>query len=269
MEKFKRWQTYALMAVCVLINLIGRYTATKLQMPYWLDAIGTIIAAIELGPVCGAICGALLNIILGFWQIKTAAYFIVSVSVGITVGVIYSKSSDFSMYTVLSVGMLTGLLSVILSTMLSLKMYDGRTGNIWGDGLIDMISRDVNVPLICSFLGDAFVNIPDKLLSMLAATGAIRLFRSCTDRRKKATAAKMLLFMLFPLAALTMPINTKAFDMKSEYAAVLYDTDNGLDTMEINAMCGREPMRASTGAMAINLRKWFLMRGSTMSWRFL
>ena len=74
MDKFKRWQTYALMIVCVLLNLIGRYIATTLQLPFWFDAIGTLIVAIELGPVCGAICGALLNIILGFWEAREKTY---------------------------------------------------------------------------------------------------------------------------------------------------------------------------------------------------
>ena len=236
MEKFKRWQTYALMIVCVLMNLIGRYIATKLQLPFWLDAIGTIIAAIELGPVCGAICGALLNIILGFWQIKTFAYIIVSIGIGISAGIIFNKSKDYSLFRVLSVALFTGFLSVILSTMLSLRMYDGRTGNIWGDGLIDMISRDVNVPLVCSFLGDAFVNIPDKILSVILAVGFVRLHRMCTDRRKKPDVGRMILLILIPFASVLVSMHTKAFDMKSEYAAVLYDTDDGLATMEINAI---------------------------------
>ncbi len=237
MDKFKRWQTYALMIVCVLLNLIGRYIATTLQLPFWLDAIGTLIVAIELGPVCGAICGALLNIILGFWEAKTFAYVIVSICIGVSAGIFFSKSKNFSVFRVLSFAIFTGFLSVILSTTLSLRLYNGRTGNIWGDGLIDMISRDVNVPLVCSFLGDAFVNVPDKVLSVLAAVGVVLLYRKCTDRRKKPAAEKMILLFLVPLASLMVTTRVKAFDMKSEYSAVLYDTDDGLDTMEINAIC--------------------------------
>ena len=86
MKKMKRWQTYALMAVCILINLIGRKAAATLQLPFWLDAIGTLIAAIQLGPVYGAVCGAALNILLGIGssnQLTNFSYIIVSVGIGV------------------------------------------------------------------------------------------------------------------------------------------------------------------------------------------
>lgn len=236
MEKLKRWQTYVLMLVCILINLIGREFASALQLPFWLDAIGTIIAAIELGPVGGAICGASLNIITAFENPINLAYALVSIAIGIAAGIIFSKSRNYSLFRVLATAMFCGLLSVCISTPLSLHFYEGRTGNIWGDGLIDMISRDVNVPVVWSFLGDAFVNVPDKVLSVLIATLFVRIHMSITDRRKKTVSGSMLLLALIPLASLVFSIQVKAFDIKSEYAAVIYDTDDGLATMEINAI---------------------------------
>ena len=57
MEKMKHWQSYVLIVVCVAINILGRNLASKVEIPFWFDAIGTLIAAIQLGPIGGAIWG--------------------------------------------------------------------------------------------------------------------------------------------------------------------------------------------------------------------
>ncbi|WP_197029594.1 ligand-binding sensor domain-containing diguanylate cyclase [Butyrivibrio sp. AE3004] len=237
----KKWQTCLLIAVCVFINLIGRSFAEHFQLPFWLDSIGTIITAIELGPVGGAVCGAFSNILLGIItvNIKTLAYLIVSVCIGVSVGLFYPKASTQTAFKVASTAVLTGIVAVAVSTPMNLYLYGGRTGNIWGDGLIDMIARDVNVPVLCTCLGEAFVDIPDKALSVLLASGMIKLYYIFIDRRKKSTADSALLWLLVPvivMTSMTFSINAKAIDMSSEYAATTYDTDDGLATVEINAI---------------------------------
>jgi energy-coupling factor transport system substrate-specific component len=239
MKKMKRWQTYALMAVCILINLIGRKAAATLQLPFWLDAIGTLIAAIQLGPVYGAVCGAALNILLGIGssnQLANFSYIIVSVGIGVSVGMFYPKAGSHNMFKVLSTAVFAGFIAVILSTPLNIFFYDGRTGNVWGDGLIDMLSRDINVPVVCSFLGEAFVDIPDKALSVIVATKLIHAYHFLTNRRKKGFRKKAMLWILVPLAFMAVPFDTKAKDMASEYAIIQYDTDDGVASMEINAI---------------------------------
>ena len=54
----------ALILLGTLINIAGGMLASKLNLPWWLDSIGTFISAVTLGPVAGAISGALMNIIM-------------------------------------------------------------------------------------------------------------------------------------------------------------------------------------------------------------
>lgn len=241
MKKKKKWQICLIVAVCVIINLIGRTIAAKLQLPFWLDAIGTVMSAIVLGPLCGAISGAITNILLGIFgrmPLANFAYAIVSVGIGVSVGFFYPKTGKRTIFRVISTSVFAGFVAVILSTPLNLYFYEGRTGNIWGDGLIDMISRDVNVPIFCSFLGEAFVDIPDKTLSVMIAARAIYVYHFLTNRRRKREKSRKsaMLMFLIPFLALAFSLNAKAIDMASEYAVVHYDTDDGLDTMEINAI---------------------------------
>ncbi|WP_408069914.1 diguanylate cyclase [Butyrivibrio sp. JL13D10] len=235
--KNKKLQTCILVVVCIFINLIGRRIAYVLQLPFWLDAVGTILCAIVLGPVGGAVSGVFTNIILGIFDnmnIANLSYSIVSVGIGGSVGIFYPKVGRHNMFRVISTAVFAGLVAVILSTPLNIIFYNGRSGNIWGDGLIDMISRYVNVPVVYSFLGEMFVDIPDKALSVIIAARIIYVYHFFTDRRKKRKTKKLMLWFVCPALFFMASLDAKAIDMASEYAAVSYDTDDGLATMEIN-----------------------------------
>ena len=59
----KSYQISLFVAVNILINCIGKIVAKELQLPLWLDSFGSVYTAYLLGPVCGAIVGASVNII--------------------------------------------------------------------------------------------------------------------------------------------------------------------------------------------------------------
>ena len=137
--------------VCVGINLLGRYLAMIMNLPFWLDSIGTMIIAIWMGPVAGAVCGSLSNISLQIIESNALPYLPVSVAVGVFLGLLYPKERA-TYIKIVSAAVLTGVIAALISTPINLYIYGGRTGNIWGDGFMDMISRDVNVPILTSFL---------------------------------------------------------------------------------------------------------------------
>ena len=232
MKKLKDWRSIVLIVICVVINIVGTFIARKTLLPFWLDAIGTLITAIELGPWGGAICGIITNVILGIGNVDNAAYSIVSAGIGISIGVFYPRTQRKSLFPIVSTAVFSGIVSVVLSTPLNLILYKGYIGNVWGDGLIDMLSPNINFPVICTVLGEAFVDIPDKALSVLIATYVIRLWRKHFDRR--GASATMFIFATLILSMST--INSKAYNYSAEYAAVQYDTEDGLASAEINAL---------------------------------
>ena len=84
--------------VCIVVNCIGREAATVYQLPGWLDTFGTFFSAYTLGPVPGAIVGVSANIIIGLWTHSVFAYSIVSIFIGVAVGLPYHRRRKYRQY---------------------------------------------------------------------------------------------------------------------------------------------------------------------------
>jgi energy-coupling factor transport system substrate-specific component len=232
MKKLKSWKSINIILICLCINIIGRQIAQSFNLPFWLDAIGTIAVAIELGPIAGAICGMATNIIASSGDFVALPYLLVSAGIAITAGLFYPKN-NVTQLKIFNAAVMTGLVATLISTPINLKMYGGRTGNIWGDALMDMISRDVQVPIITSFLGQAFVDVPDKALSFLIVV----LFRPLMEKiarafKKNGMIGGLVLILLIPCFS----VKAQASDFGAEYAGILYTEDSGLDSVEVNAL---------------------------------
>ena len=236
MNELKNSQSWLLIGVCILINLIGREVAHALVLPFWLDAIGTLVTAIVIGPVAGSICGVITNMLMGIIGMENLAYGIVSVGIGASVGYFYPKTtSKINMFSAISTAVFAGFVAVVLSTPLNMVLYNGRTGNVWGDGLIDMLAQDISFPIFCSILGEAFVDIPDKSLSVLIAMGIIYLWNKRKDGKNKGKKPFILMVIFFALFLLRGEA-VHAVDFESDYAPTRYDTESGLATIEINTI---------------------------------
>jgi energy-coupling factor transport system substrate-specific component len=233
MRRLKSWKSWIILLLCLCINVAGRSLASALNLPLWLDAIGTIVAAVELGPVAGAICGILLNLVTSSGDPLAFPYMAVSAGVGISVGLLYPREKVTNL-KIVTAAILTGLVAALISTPINLIIYQGNTGNEWGDGFMNMIARDVHVPLITSFLGECFVDLPDKALSFFLALGIIKLGRRIDKTIiKKVSAAALILALLSPLF---LGLRSEAADFGAEYAGVTYDSDTGLESVEVNAI---------------------------------
>ena len=236
MDKRKLLASIHVIIICVLLNLAGRNIATSLSLPFWLDSIGTIAAAVTLGPIAGALCGLLLNVIISALAPESLPYMVVSIAIGLSVGFFYPKKKA-SAFRAVSSMVMTGLISAIISTPLNIVMYDGMTGNEWGDTFMDMISNEIHVQVITTFLGEAFVDIPDKVVSFVVAFALIQLV-SLISRRHRLAVKNITTLLAISLVSsmLLFPAQTYAADFGSEYAGSIYDTDSGLESVEINAI---------------------------------
>ena len=203
------------------------------EVPVWFDALGTVMAAIELGPVAGALCGVIFNAITSAGDPLALPYMLVSAGVGVTVGVLYPrKRMDHFLF--ISSAVLSGVVAALISTPINLIIYHGSTGNAWGDALIEFLYRDMNVPVLVSFLGEAFVDIPDKTFCVLLGAGILAIWHRIF-RKKRTAAIAMALLTAASLSLLTGEV-AYAVDFGSAYAGIVYNADTGLDSMEINAI---------------------------------
>lgn len=232
MDKLKSWKNWILILVCMCINLAGRSLALRLDLPIWFDAVGTIIAAIELGPLPGAVCGVLLNVITSSGEKAALPYLVVSALIGISAGLLYPRKNR-TYLKLATAGVVTGLVSAAVSTSINLFTYGGLTGNAFGDALMEMIARDVQVPIITSFLGEAFVDIPDKVISFFVALVLIRLIKPFGRMMKKK---EMMALLIIPLLGMSLSGPVLASDFGAEYAGSVFDADTGLESLEVSSI---------------------------------
>ncbi len=163
---------------CIALDCLGRLIASEYALPLWLDTIGTSIAAYAFGPVCGAMTA--LTFSIGFSDLTGNAvellYGSTGVAIGIAVGIGARRGIFKSVFRVFSLSFFIAALSTAISAPINLVTKNGMTGNPWSDGLINMLEENGAGHALSGFIGQFYLDFPDKLLSLLAVYAFIRLW---------------------------------------------------------------------------------------------
>lgn len=162
--------TIVLIPVAIGINYVGKLIAAALKLPLWLDSIGTVLAAMLAGPWVGAISGAANNVIFGltadpisFW------YLITSIAIGFVVGYLAFTGWVSSFGRAVGLGFIVGIVATVVSTPINVILWEGQTGNVWGDALYAYFVGNGWPIWIASFLDELVVDIPDKLATVIVS----------------------------------------------------------------------------------------------------
>ena len=247
-----------LMIVMIGVNLGGHYLADALKLPVWLDTIGTMVVAILLGAMAGAIVGGLSVLIMGLIDGFSLIFVPIGLLVGILVGFFYPREEgkqpgsvreeNGRLLTTVSVAILVALLSSLLCIPLNMKLNGGYTGNLWGDALYDMLSRNMDSPLLNAFMAEIFVDIPDRVISLGIAIFLTKFLKLFTKKSKKPSAARtaakgMVVLLLLSYGALSLrPMAVRADgaveepDYDADYETVVYNKESGMLASEVNAV---------------------------------
>ncbi len=168
-------QAVLLTALCIFINLFGKRLAEMASLPVWLDSFGTCLAAYVLGPVSGASVGIAGNLIYGIHSSISYVYCLVSFLIGLLVGILTRRHKMDTLFGTLSVSVAVTGVSVIISAPLNYMFFDGLTGNLWGDSIIEYL-RLLGLPdLFCSITGEFYIDFLDKVLTLTALYCIIRI----------------------------------------------------------------------------------------------
>jgi energy-coupling factor transport system substrate-specific component len=172
-----RFSTAALVLIpaAVGINYIGKLFAGTLKLPLWLDSIGTVLASMLAGPIIGAISGAVNNIVYGLTVDPVSfVYGLTSIFIGLVAGIMAYKGWIASWPRAVVVGIAVGITAVIVSTPLNVNFWGGQTGNFWGDALFGWVMANTDSIWLASFLDELVVDLPDKVLTVLASYAIYR-----------------------------------------------------------------------------------------------
>lgn len=177
-------KTFGLLFLGVVLNALGRFLASLLILPFWLDTVGTTFVAILCGPTAGALVGGISNLIFNLGSFEYMAYILVNVAVGIVVGLMFPKNAKDS-FQIMFLAILLAVVVVVLSTPLNIYYYKGYTGNIWGDAMYDMLSQNGSSVGISAVIAEGFVDVPDKVLTIVLALGMVHLYKGVFHRLGK------------------------------------------------------------------------------------
>lgn len=162
--------TIVLIPVAIGVNYVGKLIAAALKLPLWLDSIGTVLAAMLAGPWVGAISGAANNVIFGltadpisFW------YLITSIAIGFVVGYMAFTGWVSSFGRAVGLGLIVGIVATVVSTPINVILWEGQTGNVWGDALYAYLVGSGWPIWLASFLDELVVDIPDKLATVIVS----------------------------------------------------------------------------------------------------
>lgn len=172
--------TLVLIPVAVGINYVGKLFASALKLPLWLDSIGTILSGMLAGPWVGAISGAVNNIIFGitadpisFW------YLVTSIAIGMVVGYFAYTGWINTFGRAVGLGLVVALVAAIVSTPINVILWEGTTGNVWGDALYTALMGSGWPVWLASFVDELVVDLLDKVASVVIS---FLIFRSLPKR---------------------------------------------------------------------------------------
>lgn len=120
-----------LVPLAVAVNFVANSAAGMLRLPIYLDTIGTVLAAVLLGPWWGALAGALTNVV---GVVPSGVSNLLFAPVNVAAALLWGygiRSLGLGRSTVLFflVAVIVGLVTGILATPIVLFLYGGATGH--------------------------------------------------------------------------------------------------------------------------------------------
>ncbi|WP_236683316.1 CD3073 family putative ECF transporter S component [Neomoorella thermoacetica] len=166
----------AIISTGIAINIIGSMVSSTVKLPIFLDSVGTMLAAVLLGPWPGALTGLLGNIIQGVLTDPASIPFgVVNAVIGLVVGYLSLKRGFEDYVTPLLAGLILAILCPVVGTPIAVYLFGGVTGG--GVDILYAIFLKKEMGIFTSaFLARIPANLVDKLLSAYMVMLVIRKF---------------------------------------------------------------------------------------------
>lgn len=160
-----------LIPVGIAINVVGGSIAKALQLPLFLDAIGTLMVGIIAGPWVGAATGLIHNVVLGLiMNPMMIPYAIVNMAFGLVAGFLARAGWFENPARVFFAGLIIVGVAVLTSVPINVFLFGGTAHGAAGllTGYLIAIGTGIwKAVFAVSFLRE----LADKLISVYAAFG--------------------------------------------------------------------------------------------------
>lgn len=161
-------------SLCIVINIVFGTVVSMLQIPLlFLDTIGTILSAVVLGPLGGALTGGLTNVIQGFiTNPKDIPFALVNIVIGLIVGYI-AKKRAFDMKTAVITGLVLAVVAPLIGTPIAVFIYGGITGG-GTDLIFAWLLASGQKIFAAAFIPRITGNLVDKIASCILVAVVLR-----------------------------------------------------------------------------------------------
>lgn len=246
MKNWKSGKIVFFIALCVCLNVCGKFLSVWLELPLWADSFGTALCAYIAGPVCGALVGLTGNLSYCVINHLSAAYSLTSIALGIIIGIAARKNWFDRFYGFMKAASWAMLISLIMSVPVNFIFDKGYTGNKWGNGIIEYLSDRQWPFFICSVLGQLAIEFADKVLTIAAVYVVILIRRWNKNNKSKSmqqsgTLKGITLVLLSAGLGLSLASNANAASLSqteapdyNDYVKSVYSSNNGLPCGEAN-----------------------------------
>jgi energy-coupling factor transport system substrate-specific component len=152
--------------VAVAINYVGKEVANVLNLPMWLDSIGTILAAVIAGPWIGAISGAVNNVFFGLTMDggMSIIYGLTSIAIAIVAGILAHLNWFRSLPKSILAGIVLAIVASVVSTPLNIAIWSGQTGKALGDAIFAAMMASHLGIWFSSWVDEVTMDLIDKIV---------------------------------------------------------------------------------------------------------
>jgi energy-coupling factor transport system substrate-specific component len=159
--------------IAIAMNIVLGIATSALKLPFYLDTLGTVMTAVLLGPLSGAIVGALTNIITGFiYSVRDIPFLLVNVAVALVVGFI-AKKYKFTLVTAIVCGLILSIVCPLIGTPIGIFIYGGLTGTV-SDIIVMALKNSGSSIFAASFIAKIGNNLLDKVGTCIIAYFVIK-----------------------------------------------------------------------------------------------
>lgn len=153
----------------VAINVIGNLLAVALNLPIYLDSIGTIVVSAIMGPWVGVSLGILSNVVMSLMNgnILMSLYAVCSIATGLIVGFMVRYGKFTKIYHLIIATVSIAVVNAFLGAAVSAFVFGGISGGGGYNLLVGMMMAAVNDVFSAQFLISLPANLLDKGLAIV------------------------------------------------------------------------------------------------------
>ena len=161
-------------ALCAAVNFVGGFTALTLRLPVYLDSIGTILAAIVLGPFYGMLTGLATSVInAALFDPITIWFTPVQLLTALLTGLMFRNHRFSGWKSIASILVIT-VCGSALSSVIAGCVFDGVTSS--GSSMIVAVLKNSGMNVITAvFSTQILTDIADRAISFGLSFSVIKL----------------------------------------------------------------------------------------------